>query len=242
MTDNSFVKKDLEAIKNQIVTRFVDYENIGVLSGFCGNAIFLFHYAKFLNDNTVAVKAKELIELSIDSLNKGYRNPSFCYGICGFAWTLDYLNQNNFLDINTDEYLLQLDSYLYNTMIKDFSKKNYDYLHNALGYAFYFLKRYKNTEVESVKLQYKQTLIETIALIDHISIKKSDGGIFWESYMNYLDEHVIDLGLAHGIPSILIFYAELYKMDEFKNLVKDNMLKTLKFILNCKSEDGNSFS
>lgn len=233
------IEKVLKSIRNQIKEYHQEQEHIGVLSGLSGISIFLFHYSEFLQDNEVANEATELIELSVEKLNNVYRLPTFCSGICGFAWTLDYLFKNDFLDIDVEEYLLQLDTYMYKTMLSDFKEGKYDYMHNALGYAFYFLKRFHNTEIEALKKQYEQTLSEVILSLEEISVSIQKNNIVWTSEVIGQDKPVVNFGLAHGLPSILSFFNKLYTIDKFKDVTKVNILKLSDFILNNKLEQSN---
>jgi len=239
MNNIAYVKDVLQSIRNQIKDYHKNELNVGVLSGLSGISIFLFHYSEFLQDEEIAHEATELIEISIEKLNGTYRLPTFCSGISGFAWALDYLYKYDFLDIEVEEYLLQLDTYLYKIMLQDFKQGRYDYMHNALGYAFYFLKRYHNTEIKHLKDQYEQILSEVILNLDEISVNIQNNYAIWVSDVMGQDKPVVNFGLAHGLPSILSFFNKLTQVEKFKDTAKDKIRNLSDFILKNKLKFDN---
>ena len=65
-------------------------------------------------------------------------------------------------------------------MFKEFSQGNYDFLHGGLGYAYYFLSRYQNTQNTSLKNDYKDVLIAVIIKLKDLS--ETDAyGVKWMS-------------------------------------------------------------
>lgn len=209
-------------------------ERIGVLDGLSGIALFKMEYGYFSNNEEVIDKACELLETCVDEINTDYYFPTFCSGIAGFSWTMSHLYQNNRIDFEIDEMLLQVDTYLYKNMLADFSNHNYDFLHGGIGYAIYFLERYRNTKYDAIRTQFKTTLIE---VIDFLAVEVSE-----ISNDNSTSNNKIDVGLSHGITSILAFLNQLAKETCFKSRVDKIIMRLAFYIDTLKSTKNHTSS
>lgn len=218
-------------------------EHIGVLTGASGIAMFQFYYAQFSKKESCADLGVELIEHCIEKINAGYDKPTYCDGLTGFGWTLNHLKEKSFVDVD-DELLSGLEDYLCSLMLSDINYGNYDFLHGAIGYGIYFLKRYKNTVPKKSKGQYKKYLLKLIGALE-ASSEKRNGRISWVSEINIQSGKklkVYNFVLSHGITSIINFLSRLYVLDEFK-LEVDSMLKgVVNFILNHANQNLNTLS
>lgn len=213
----------------------------GVLSGVSGVALFQFYYSKYLCSEYEYEEGEALLLKSIELINEGQMYPTFCAGLAGFGWVLEHLVKEDFIDFDTDDILTHFDEYLYKTMITDIKMGNYDFLHGAIGYGYYFLKRYENAEEEN-KENFKGYIIELISVLDFIS-EKSENKRAWLSVLDIeTGEMGYNLGLSHGIPSIVAFLAKLYAFEEFRPLVDEMLREVITYILSCRNTDVNSLS
>jgi len=142
------------------------------------------------------------------------------------------------IDLEEDIIPEELDIYLFKVMKQDFDKGNYDFLHGAIGYGIYFLKRFENTTDPKTKKRYRDYLLELISFLD-TNKKTSKNGIWWASEL-YLEKQetimVCNLGLAHGIPSITNFLTRLLPYTEFKPLVVPMIKNSIRYIRSCKKK------
>lgn len=216
-------------------------ENIGVLSGSSGIALFQFYYAKFL-DKDITETSNSLMKNCIQKINEGYNHGTYCSGISGMGWVLNHLEQNDFIEIDIDNLCLDLDNYLYQLMVNDLQKGNYDFLHGGLGYAFYFLSRYENTKSDSAKKNYQAYLLFFIHLIS----KKSENyknTIRWISEIGVEHkEKVYNLGLSHGMSSIVGILTKLSKHQYFEKETKLLLQLTISYILKYQKENTKGYS
>jgi len=191
-------------IASVLAERKADQEDIGLLTGKPGIAIFYFYLYRATGDEKYSELASQLLLDSFDLLNNGEKNHRFCAGIGGFLWSLEFLAEHNFLEReDVSEPLDQLDEFINRAMIIDMDACFYDYLHGALGNGLYFLKRLPHNP--SVKI-YLETLLDKLQVC---SVKEADGSIKWESELNIeTGSRGFNLSLSHGHASIIYFLSK----------------------------------
>ncbi len=213
--------------------QYRDIENIGVLGGQAGTALFQFYCAQYFDDDAYAETGVEIISSCIEKVNKGYSFPSYCNGIAGFGWTLQHLVDNNFVDLDLDELLTPFDEFLFDQMNSDFNNGYYDMLHGGMGYGFYFLKRFESLHTSSKeKEKYHAYLIKLLDFLEEMAIKDGDC-LKWESILNQKKGNKgFNLSLSHGISSIVFLLSKIHdaniKKDRVATLIKGgvNYLKS----------------
>lgn len=243
------LEKKLEEIHIIIKDKYENNDEIGILSGLSGITLFQFYYSKYLNTNddhsNLAVK---MLETCISKINRGSYLPTYCSGICGLGWTLTHLAQENFIEIDSNNLLIELDDYLYNLMVFDMKNGRYDFLHGGIGYAFYFLNKYRNTSSDKLKIKYKLILLEFIDLLEKSSQYAGENKLKWLSIIpkNGVDDgeviEVYNLNLSHGMSSIVGILTKLCFYEDFKSLSEKMLQKSINYILDFKSQDEKSFS
>ncbi|OJJ19408.1 hypothetical protein BKI52_21605 [marine bacterium AO1-C] len=232
----------LDQIAQLVSSQHQDESLIGVLNGTSGMALFQFYYSRYSNSDTPADIGGEIIANCVDSINEGFGHPTFCNGIAGLGWTMDHLQQEEFVEIDNDAILADLDGYLYTNMKSDFAQRNYDFLHGAMGYGFYFLKRLKNTQESALKTRYQAYLLELVSFLKEMSEEKN-GGIAWKSIVIQETNQVgYNLSLSHGMSSIISFLNLLYVIDDFKDAVEPLLKGAVDYILSYRSNEDQNLS
>lgn len=209
-------------------------ENLGILTGSSGIALFHFYYSRFTQKEANADYGTHLIAEVIEKINAGYDIASFCTGIAGAAWAIELLREEDFIDLDTDALLSILDDYLIKYLDIDTQENFYDFLHGVLGIGYYFLKRYERTQTAVLKERYKKTLIDIIDLLNTTAVKEK-GTAKWES--NLIRSEGLrgyNLGLSHGISSIVNFLSRLIKYDDFRHRATPLLTEATNFILSCQ--------
>jgi len=199
-------------------------ENIGLMGGKIGVALFYFYYAKYLGEDKFADYAVDLISEVFDVINNDFTYHTHAGGLAGIGWTVEHLAQNEFIDTDTNEILADLDPYLHKAMIFDIQNGNYDFLHGAVGNGVYFLSR-KNNE------KSKEYLKELIDEMEKVSHKDDDNARKWLSTLN-IEEGTkgYNLSLSHGIASIIVFLGKVLETgiyDEKVSLLLNGAVKYL---------------
>jgi len=237
------LENKLSEINTLVTSNYNELKHLGVLAGLSGISLFKFYYSKYLDIDEHADFGVELLSTCIDNLNNNYNFPTFCTGIAGFGWVFDHLEQEEFMDADADVLLPQLDDYLHKMMVMDMNKGNYDFLHGAIGYAFYFLNRYRNTNSNELKENYKTILLEFVSLLKGLSEEHGDDSLKWLSVTDIeKGTKGYNLSLSHGMSSIVGILTKLNEFDDFKNATSDLLIKGINYIRKFKTTDDKSVS
>ncbi|MFD2563785.1 lanthionine synthetase C family protein [Aquimarina rubra] len=237
MNTTEIFREKLKEIQNILKENQNHKEHIGVLSGISGISLFQFYYARFVEDEKIADIGVDTISETIQRMNDGYSFPTFCTGIAGAGWVLELLNEEEFIDIDNDQLLSDLDTFLFESMNTDIKNEYFDFLHGALGYGYYFLKRYQNTGSESLKQRYKEYILKLINALKN-SAHEDERGVFWMYELHKKDNlHGANLSLSHGMASVINFLSRLYPYQDFQEVVRDLLINATTFVVNCKYPD-----
>lgn len=234
---NSIISK-LEEINKAIKHNYLKQKNVGVLAGFSGLSLFLFEYANYKASDKEAELGSNIIAECDALLNNNYTFPTYCSGIAGYGWVLDYLSKKNYIEFDNDNYLKQVDSYLFGIMQRDFTNGNYDFLHGAIGYGIYFLKRYKSTTSKELKKQYKNYVERSIIELENLSEVEEGGKLKWISILDIeTGEKGYNLSLSHGMSSIINYLSRLWIIEDFQPQLKKLLNGATQYILQFENYD-----
>ena len=161
--------------------------NLGLLNGKMGIALFFYHYARYTEKKIYDDFAGELIdeiykEIYVDS------SLNFENGLCGIAWGIEYLIRNRFAEANSNEILEDLDKRIIEwdvRRIRDYSLET-----GLKGIASYVVSRRENRNRENPFLtrEYMNDLI--ISLKTNKSID-SQSSILIQQLQKILDNKEI---------------------------------------------------
>ena len=237
----AILENKLKEIDTIIKSQFENEAHLGVLAGLSGMALFQFYYSKYLDTDSNANVGVAIISNGIEKINDGYSFSTYCTGIAGLGWALDHLEQEDFIDIDSDDLLSEFDEYLKKTMFSSFKNNDYDFLHGGIGYAFYFLNRFRNTSSAVLKEKYVKILFEFIDLLEGLSETEGGNKIKWKSVLNIkTEEEGYNLSLSHGISSIIGILTKLYEHDTFKVRTEHLLIGAVNYVLSLENEDKKS--
>ncbi len=236
------LEKQLETIHGLLKDHFKENTQVGVLSGISGISLFHFYYSKYTETDIYYDAGVEILNESVHRINSGYNVPTYCTGIAGAGWVFDHLVEEDFIELNTDELLSDLDEYLYGIMIADIKAGNYDFLHGAIGYGFYFLKRFKNTKSDTLKERYITYLLALVSELEELS-EKDKNGLKWPLVLHKkTEEPEYNFSLSHGIPSIINFLSRLHEYQEFRDAVEMLLKGGVTYLVSFENRDKEAFS
>jgi len=207
-----------------------DKHEISLFGGKIGISLFFMYYAKYVDNQEPYDYAMELLLSVFDDINhNGYNFHTHASGLAGIGTIVEILAQEDFINANTEDLLGSLDEYLYQLMIAELKKENYDFLHGATGLALYFYKR------ESCKNRTKY-LLNFGDELEKISYK-DENGIRWQSVLSKEENTKgYNLSLSHGLASIIAFLRKLYKAGIAKNKVSDLLNGSVKYLLSQQQD------
>ncbi|MDR0574375.1 MAG: hypothetical protein LBG96_10175, partial [Tannerella sp.] len=123
---------------------FID--NIGLLNGKMGIAIFFYHYSRYTGKNIYDDFAGELIDEIYNEIH--VNTPcDFKDGLCGIGWGMEYLIRNNFVNADSDEVLEDLDKRIMERDVRRIT--DYSLETGLKGIACYVIERRKNRTNEN---------------------------------------------------------------------------------------------
>lgn len=232
------LQSKLKEIASVLEAESEENKYVGVLSGISGIALFQFYYSRYLGDDKYADQGVQNLTRMVDLINSGVVFPTFCTGIAGACWVMELLKEEEFVDLEDGFFSSDIDSFLLDAMHADLQKEYYDFLHGAIGYGYYFLKRFVNASTPDDKKRYKEYLDKLISSLK-ASAKKDNHGIWWQSWLSQEkeEEKRCNLSLSHGVSSIINFLARLAEQPTFYNEVQEILKHAVAYVLANKNKD-----
>ncbi len=233
------LEKKLKEISEILSKEYKQNPDIGVLSGISGIALFHFYYSKYLKIDKYNDIGLDILSEVIDRINKGYYMPTFCAGIAGATWAFEHLLEERFINLDNGELLADLDNYLFSVMKSEMKIGQFDFLHGGIGFAYYFLKRYRNSKIPELKERYKLYLSKMISDLERTA-QKDPNGLKWESKFDIqTDLKEYNLSLSHGMSSIIILLTKLHQIADFSNRVTPLLKGAITYIQSQKMSGEN---
>jgi hypothetical protein len=209
------IESKIHLINERITYDFHKTEDIGVLNGLSGLALFNFHYSRTFNIENKT--GHQILEKCIYKINEGYTKPTYCNGIIGLGWVINYLIKEKLLDSSNSEVLLDIDEYATYWMQESIKEKNIDALHGAIGYANYLINRWEQL-IECKKQEHIEDSV--FLVLENLKNLAKDVELFSkdkEVTVQMSFQNRIAFGLAHGISSIIFILNKISKISKFKN-------------------------
>lgn len=125
--------------------------NFSLYEGAAGQAIVLFLLSLHCKDKSLSDKASALLDAIADNIAKP-GDLNFANGLAGIGWAVEWVDTNDFLKIDTNEVLEDMDTILYRSVV--FSEENKLSLAEGLiGKLFYFWSRHVTRNIANDRLK-----------------------------------------------------------------------------------------
>ncbi len=165
--NDSFINSIINHLKNKRIGNEMDNS---LWYGKSGYAILNYLLYKHTREVRFSEQAISLLNNVSDNI-ASVKEMGFERGLTGIGWTIEWAAQNNFLDVNTDEILEDIDSVIYKSIM--FSPdENFFMSNGTLSKLAYFTKRYQSANIESHRFKriYQQEclVILTDELYDNL--------------------------------------------------------------------------
>ena len=139
--------------------------NLGLMHGKMGIAIYFFQLARQTNNQIYEGYAGELIDEIYEEISAN-TPVEFENGLAGIGWGIEYLAQNGFIDADTNEVLAEFDHTLSHELVHH-CPESISLLDGLMGLGFYFLMRITGKNKPGPKeVENKQALVHCIDLLD----------------------------------------------------------------------------
>jgi len=218
--NNKQIESKLSEISDALYSYQFKSDNIGLMGGKTGVALFFYYYYKYTNNIKFFDKANELIYADFDSINSGFAYGTHAGGISGILFTLSLLKEEKFIDFEEEEILTPFDFFLIKNTKNDLAANNYDYLHGALGYGINFLRGANHTDTLNYILEELNKSAEDF----------NEKGYAWISSNPVTKQTGYNLSLSHGISSIIYFLSNLYLKSSEKEKTYNLLSKAITYL------------
>ena len=221
----TLIKQKIDLIAECIFAKIqkTEKESFGLYSSKFGFLLFLFYYSRYSKNKKHKLLAENYAGKLLDRFVERERSHTFCNGFSGILYLFEFLREHDFIDMDVDDIQPLLDDYIVTQMRQDIGRRNYDFLHGALGVGLYFLK--KETKSEYIR--------ELIDFLYHTAEKDIDRQTFkWKSVVEFETNRIgYNLSLSHGISSIIIFLSRVVNSGMADERTMEMLLCAVNYIL-----------
>lgn len=192
----------------------VNVENCGLLTGELSKVLLLFNIYQINKDKKIKKKAEALLYRHVELASEYPLNFKFAYGVIGLAWLIQFLKNNNLIGDDYDEFLDDIDFNLPKSLKWDLEDRIYDPFIGLIGKAHYLFERYDWSHTTEIC----QMLEGIVNGLDDMALR-NDNCYAWLDFYTSLHnpdgdkKPYFNLGLAHGIPSIICFLSKCVKYN-----------------------------
>ena len=220
-------------------------QNPGFMTGLAGQAILLYSYGRSFGISRCENLGFLALERALTMVNNGFSIPSFAAGIAGIRFSLKYLSLRGYISESDGSTLDELGPYLDKFAEQRFAIGDYDLLHGALG-MYLHEQRYPQEDAEiapndlviPAKAQPEAGTPSLTTILNNLAIVPSPGYRAWQARHPQTGTPEINLGLAHGIPSVLWMLSR-----QPQSYIRDNLLSCgVDYLLSCRMNDTSNGS
>lgn len=152
----SFIHERINFVENNQQ----EIPGLGLYNGKTGAIILYFTLFRYTGKKLWEEKARSLLD-DISERIASVQELNYSRGLAGIGWTIEWIKQSGYMEINTDEVLEDIDDILYKAVL--YARDTTISLSTGtLGKAAYFLKRYesKNTGTHRYKtISHQECLV-----------------------------------------------------------------------------------
>jgi lantibiotic biosynthesis protein len=220
----------LENIAEKIYTK-AKSQMPALMNGLGGQILYFAYLHKVTNDKKYFQLLNELVDILLEKSDT-FTDYSLATGYSGLGWLLGHLCNLGTIDIDLQDFMGEADENIKQVSLKFMQEGNYDLMFGGLGMALYELEKPEKDIV------YLKTCIDLLQK----SSQKMDIGISWfqSPIMNQSDDKkkIYNLGLAHGLPSIIVFLSKCYILNIEQEKTYNLIENSINWLLSCKVSDN----
>jgi lantibiotic modifying enzyme len=211
-----------QRITNSLLLNASFIENIGLMHGKMGIAIYFFRLARETGNVVYDEYAGELIDEIYEEIHA--KTPcDFENGLSGIGWGIEYLIKNKFIDADSNEVLEDIDNQIIHE-ITFHAPKDIGLLYGLCGYMTYFMNRLQSNSPGSKRYEtLHKALVDTV---DQLQQRVDNQNIHIVTDELWKEPEIFNL--TWNYPLVLVVLAELLKMglciEQSKVLIKKLVL------------------
>jgi lantibiotic modifying enzyme len=239
----------LEAVAQAIKIQIEKEPEPGFMTGLAGQAIFLYTYGRTFSSSRFENLGFLALERAMGMINNGFSWPSLAAGLAGIRFTLRYLASKGYIPESDAAALDDIGPYLNDFADERFRQGDYDLLHGALGIFFQenlpsatlTLQQPQQPQQSQLSQQPQQSPPASLSsrsitsYLRNLAVIPSTGQLAWESQHPQTGVREINLGLAHGIPSVLLALSQVTGDADATEMLSQGV----DYLLSCRQNSGN---
>jgi lantibiotic modifying enzyme len=229
----------LEAIAQALKIQIEKEPEPGFMTGLAGQALFLYAYSRSTSSSRYENLGFLALERALGMINDGFSWPSFAAGLAGIRFTLRYLASRGYISGSDGSALDEIDPWLEDFATERFNQGDYDLLHGALG--MYLTPNLLTSNLLTPNLLTSNLLTSNLltpnlltSSLRKLAVTRANGMLAWESRHPQTGVAEINLGLAHGIPSVLWALSRLAGDSDASIILSQGV----DFLLSCRMTDS----
>lgn len=220
------IKKILDRLDTFLTNDITNF--YGLFQGQLGFVLYHIYYYKY----TCSEKTKDVIVKKIedifDNMSNNNLHSSLATGFTGLYYVLSLLVSENILNKEVLNGNISIKKYIKESITGDIKADHYFLMY---GYIGKIITNINDKEFESA-------ILDVIVNLEESSFKEKNG-IAWYDPKSEEDK-IVNMGLAHGVPSIIMFLTILYAKGIETERIQKLVPKAINFLIN--SMNINSFS
>lgn len=223
-----YIHNKIEDIYIYLTKRINKIKEFDLYMGKSGIGLF-FTYYQIINNQRKNITENVVVSLVDNATKSKIKNFKDIISFAEMAWFICHLHERKLIYIDVNDYFSDIDEALNEAMILLLNEKEYGCINGAISIGLYFYYRYiLGSEkckffLENLVDEFQKTAIQQDKTINWISI------IDYETY-----EQGYNLGIAHGIPGIMLFLRKLFLVNIKKDAISDMLIRASNFLLQQK--------
>jgi len=218
-----------------------EQNNFSLMAGNLSNALLWAQIGLWEDSEEHIEKCFSNIIENMEYVQKHPLTYKLSIGVTGLAWAMQFLANNKVISQNDCESLNEIDDFIIKSLEADKLEMVYDLLVGIIGKGVYLIERNNDKSIAALN--------DLVDYFENTLTAPEGNGMGWMDYhTSYYDQTERDdlgyynMGLAHGIPSIIVFLSKLYKMGIKKEKCAELIRKGIGFIMQNTMEEEAAFS
>lgn len=225
-------------MSDDIITNSLYYTKTASLyTGWMGTAIYHANLYTYRENPKYQHQVYDLVNKSLNNLAT-LQGKSSLSGYAGVVWGLTHLINIGLLAYGEiKSYLDKLKSLIIESLAKNISNKNFDLMHGLIGKLITLAALYELAPKDNSELP--QIIDDNVLALTKMCYQNGNSSnLIWQS--SHLPQGMINTGLAHGVASIIWFFASIsekaFLSSSTKMICTEQVQKTTKWLISQKTK------
>jgi lantibiotic biosynthesis protein len=225
-------------IEKRTFSEFCQEQNsISLLNGLSGMPFFYWNLYQLNKEEEALSRMGYIIDKVLEHAGNPANVLTYCDGLAGMGYMLNYFKAKEIIDDDIEGILCELDEILMEEGRVKVEEGYLDFLHGALGILHYLFQRaITNEPVKKYAEEMGQLLLGKIK--SEVSLGSTTNASIYDG----VEIKHLNLGMAHGLVSVLAFLAKYYNSFSLNQDVKDVAGLILNVFEKYECTDGQSVS